>query len=442
VAPLLIRELIWARYLKDDTVPVSKADAIENIINKYRIAFTLIKDKELNEWLLNLAGCEIEESLVFNPYPQLLINFVSESLQPRIKIAGTIDEKLKDIQVYIAVERAFAKNSEIFISYHLLKALLPEWFKVESSEAKNIFPKLLETKKEVDRNLTFPVAAEVKREISRMTAPFNVIREMVIRNPEMFLKSVESKEEFKKSASELLTKLYAENRGKSIRASTRSIIYIFLTKMVLAVALELPFDLLVGRANYMALAINLIFPPSLMFLLNARIRTPDEENTRRILAKMNEYIYSEGSPKPIEVGKSKKAKTLFERVFLIIYGMLFVGIFTFIIWGLNQLNFNMVSQAIFIFFLCVVSFFAYRVRSISRDYVYQESREGLLSSFVDFLFLPIIRVGQWLSTQISKLNVLGFVFDFIIEAPLKAFLEVIEEWVHFVRAKKEEIFTE
>jgi hypothetical protein len=142
------------------------------------------------------------------------------------------------------------------------------------------------------------------------------------------------------------------------------------------------------------------------------------------------------------VGRVKKGKGVFEQIFLAIYSILFVGTFAFIIWGLNQLHFNIVSQGIFIFFLCVVSFFAYRVRSISRDYVYQESREGILSSFVDFMFLPIIRVGQWLSSQIARLNVLGFIFDFIIEAPLKAFLEVLEEWAHFVRVKKEEIFTE
>lgn len=442
LSPLLIRELIWARYLKEGTVPVSKIDVIEDILNKYEMAFSLVKDNNLNEWLLNLAGCEIEESLVFNPYPQLLINFVSESLQSRIRISGSDDEKLNDIQVYIAVERAFAKNSETYISYHLLKALYPKWLKAKSEDAGNIFPELLEAKNEIDKDLDFRLGLDIKREVSRMVAPFNVIREMVIRSPEKFVKGVENKVEFEKEARELLEKLYAENRGKSVRASTRSIIYIFLTKMVLAVALELPFDLFIGRPNFMALTINLIFPPSLMFLLNARIRTPDAENTEKILEKIEEYLYMDGDLTTVEVGKVKKATSIIEKIFLAIYSLLFVAIFVFIIWGLNQLHFNIVSQAIFIFFLCVVSFFAYRVRSISKDYVYQEAREGILSSFVDFLFLPIIRVGAWLSSQIAKLNVLGFIFDFIIEAPLKAFLEVIEEWVHFVRAKKEEIFTE
>ena len=442
LAPLLIRELIWARYLKDDFVGVGKADDIEEIINKYRIVFSLTKDRVLREWLLDLAGCEIEESLVFNPYPQLLINFVSASMQSRIKIFGVEDEKIRDIQVYIATERVFAKNSEIFITFHLLKALHPEWFGKKAAEAAKFFPTLLIIKQEIDRDLQYPLAQDIKREITRLIAPFNVIREMVVRNPENFEDNVADREKFNELAKETLEGLYKENRGRLMRASTRSIIYIFLTKMVFALALELPFDLFVGTTNYVALGINLIFPPSLMFLLNIGIRIPGEENTKRILEKVDEYLYEEKTPRIIEVGKRQKAKSVFERIFLGIYSILFVGVFVFIIWALNLLHFNPVSQAIFLFFLCVVSFFAFRVKSISRDYVYQEERTGFFASLLDFLFLPVVKVGQWLSVQISRLNVLGFIFDFIIEAPLKAFLEVIEEWVRFVRVKKDEIFTQ
>jgi len=442
LAPLLIRELIWARYLKDDFVGVSKADEIEEIIDKYRVAFSMTKDKLLSEWLLDLAGCEIEECLVFNPYPQLLINFVSQSMQSRIKIAGVEDEKIRDIQVYIATERVFAKNSEIFITYHLLKALHPEWFSVKAAEAAKFFPILLETKREMDRDLQYPLAADMKREITKFIAPFNVIREIVVREPENFEDNVADRDKFNELAGQMLEELYKENRGRLMRASTRSIIYIFLTKMVFGLALELPFDIFVGNTNYLALVINLIFPPTLMFLLNVGIRIPDGENTKRILEKVDEYLYDEKTPGVVEIGKRQRAKSIFERIFLAIYSILFVGVFVFIVWGLNLMHFNPVSQAIFLFFLCVVSFFAFRVKSISRDYVYQEGRTGFFASLIDFLFLPVVKVGQWLSVQISRLNVLGFIFDFIIEAPLKAFLEVIEEWVRFVRVKKDEIFTQ
>jgi len=442
LAPILIKELIWARYLKDDFVATSKINDIELIIDRYEVAFSLTKDRDLGEWLLDLAGCEIEESLVFNPYPQLLINFVSGSMQSRIKIFGVEDERIRDIQVYIATERVFAKNSEIFITYHLLKAMLPEWFGKKSGGVAAFFPTLLSIKKEIDRDLAYPLAPDVRREVTKVIAPFNVIREMVVRDPENFEKNVADKEAFGLLAKEMLEELYKENRGRLMRASTRSIIYIFLTKMVFGLSLELPFDIFVGKINYVALGINLIFPPTLMFLLNVGIRIPGNENTKRILEKVDEYLYGKDAPRVVEIGKRQKAKNVFERIFLGIYSILFVGVFVFVIWLLNLLHFNPVSQAIFLFFLSVVSFFAYRVRSISRDYVYQEERAGFFSSLVDFLFLPVVKVGQWLSVQISRLNLLGFIFDFIIEAPLKAFLEVIEEWVRFVRVKKEEIFTQ
>ena len=442
LSKLLIRELIWARYLKEDSVAVSKITKIQGKIDKYKLALELTEDPKLTEWILNLAGCEIEESLVFNPYPQLLINFTAQSLQPVIKILGEGDSDTKDIQVYIAVERAFAKNSETYISYHLLKALMPGWIEVCSDGVRELFPTLLQIKNKIDNDLSYPLAPSVKAEVTKLSAPFNVIREIATRNPDRFLKEVTDEELFDKWVKENLENFYQENRSKMMRASTRSIVYIFLTKMIFGLALELPFDLFVGRTDYVALVINLLFPPTLMFLLNVKIGIPNDANTERILEKINNYLYGEKTSRVVEVGKIQKGTSIIERAFVIVYGILFIAVFAFVTYILNLLHFNLVSQIVFLFFLSVVSFFAYKVRSISRDYVYAEEKEGFLSSLIDFFFLPVVRVGQWLSVQISHLNILGFVLDFIIEAPLKAFLEVIEEWARFVRIKKEEIFTE
>ncbi len=442
LALLLVKELIWARYLKDDSVALGKTNEIEKIIDKYKQALKQAENGNFSEWLLGLAGCEIEESLVFNPYPQLLINFAAQSLQGRINIVGEDSQKQKDIQVYIAIERAFAKNSEIFITYHLLKAMFPEWLKISAGDVGRLYGTLIRTKDEIDKAFKYPLAMDIKREITRLSPPFNVIREMVTSDPEFFARTIQDKNAFDKAVRETLDVLYIENRGKLMRASTRSIIYIFLTKMVFGLALELPFDLFVGKTNYTALTINLLFPPTLMFLFNLGVKIPDGANTERIVDKIDEYVYGDKSPRMIEIGRKQRRISVFEQIFLVVYTLLFVGVFAFVIWGLNMLHFNPVSQGIFLFFLCVVSFFAFKVRSIARDYVYEEEKQGFFASLIDFLFLPIIRVGQWISVQITYLNVLGFIFDFIIEAPLKAFLEVIEEWVRFVRIKKEEIFTQ
>ena len=102
-------------------------------------------------------------------------------------------------------------------------------------------------------------------------------------------------------------------------------------------------------------------------------------------------------------------------------------------------HFNPVSQGIFIFFVTLVTFFAYRVIQITQEYQVV-SNEGFLTTVSDFFFLPIIRVGQWLSGEVlQRFNIFIFIFDFIIEMPFKAIVEVLEEWVKFVRLKKEEI---
>jgi len=441
LALLLVKELLWARYLKENFISKHKVLDIEKIIDKYRGAIPTAKDEGYSEWLWEIAACEIEEHLAFNPYPQILINFVAQSLQPRIDLKDEEDGKTKDIQIYIAVERAFAKNSEVFISYHLLKALYPAWLKAPVTETNKMHDELILVYRQINNQLKYPLAFQIKREISRRTPPFNLIRELVTRYPDEFLASVSDKGNFETLATKVLDELYRQTQAKLFRASTRSIIYIFLTKMVFGLALELPFDLFIGKTNYLALGINTIFPPALMFLLNFNIRIPGQENTRRMLTKVNEYLYEEKTTKALEIGKTPARVSTLQQAFLAIYGILFVGLFAFIIWLLNVLHFNPVSQLIFLFFLCVVSFFAFRVRAITKEYVYEEGREGFFASLLDFLFLPFIRVGQWISVQIASLNLLTFIFDFIIEAPLKAFLEVVEEWVHFVRNKKEEIFS-
>ena len=449
LASLLIRELIWARYIKQSCVSETKIEEVIGIIEKYRHAISQTprailnqkkKDNDLVEWLIGLASCEIEEKLAFNPIPQILINYVFASLSERIDFEEE-DPQTKNAQIYIATERGFAKNSEVFISFRLLKTLLPQWFQAEIKLDDSLYNQLVKTRLLIITQLNYPLKDELRRTVTKMSAPFNLMREMLDEYPDDFGDIVSDKESLEKTAGLVLENRYSVTRERLSRASSRSIIYIFLTKMLLALLLELPFDLFWGRTNYLALGINTIFPPFLMFLLNMNVKLPDSENSLRIINKIKEYFYEENTEKIIFIsGKSIQSRG--ESVFFALYLVTFVLIFGSIVWVLRLFNFNFVSIVIFLFFLTVVSFFAYRVRGIAKDYLLpEEGKEGISSSLLDFIFLPIIKVGQWLSIQIAYINILSFILDFIIEAPLKTFLEVFEDWIHFVRVKKEEIVT-
>ena len=93
---------------------------------------------------------------------------------------------------------------------------------------------------------------------------------------------------------------------------------------------------------------------------------------------------------------------------------------------------------IFLFFVSVVTFFSYRIRQIVRE-LRLDDKESMLTPLVDFFFMPILSLGKFFSQEIAKLNFFIFVFDFLIEAPFKMIFEIVEEWISFVRKRKEEI---
>src|SRR3989339_178518 len=84
IARLLIKELSWARYFSNNSIESSKIETLSKIIDKYRNVFNL-SEKNISEKLIGLCSCEIEENLSFNPLPQILTNYVSSSLLPRLE---------------------------------------------------------------------------------------------------------------------------------------------------------------------------------------------------------------------------------------------------------------------------------------------------------------------------------------------------------------------
>lgn len=419
IASLLIKELTWARYIEQQSVNTIKKDKFKDIIEKYRGS----------ERFVGLCACEIDELLNFNPINQIIINFVSSTLETLIDL-DDIDKATKSIQIYIATERSFAKNSEILIKYKLLKVLLPKW---------TDHAKLLETLATIDDYLDYKNKDLIRRKVLQMTPVFNLIRDIVIENSEKIGEIFEDEEKLKDKIRTTLEQKYNDTKNKVVRASTRSIIYIFLTKMVLAILIEIPFDIIFGSINYLVLSINILFPPSLMILFNSRVRLPENNNTSLMTEKAIEYLYVDTNKLRREKIETTNEKGPLEKVFFFMFITTSILMIFGIIMLLRMLGFNFVNQIIFLFFLSVVSFFAFRVREISNDYLLPESNnDSFFETLLDYIFLPIIKSGQWLSSQISKINILSFIFDFIIEAPLKTFLEILEQWLHFVRVKKEE----
>ena len=436
IGEALVRELLWAKYLENGSVPVRKVSEIQETINKYLV---LRKEKmAASDWLMGVASCEIEKKLVPAPRREALINFCYQVLQKRVALPLEKEQKTHDIQAYIATHRGFALSDEPIIRFHLFISFFPEWINLKPEDSLKILPKFDQAYLEIEKQLNYPLKDQLRMFVTRQVAPFNVIRDLAEESPSDFGRIVSDPQLLEEKTRKILTRRYQETGKRLRRAAIRSIIYIFLTKMLFALLLEFPFDLLLGKTNFLALGINSLFPPALMFLVTASIRLPGEENTKKVIGRIKEFIYLKQPVKTtielLPAARSKFLSVSFTTIYLLTYFLIFGGV----LFLLNKAHFNLVSQAIFLFFLSVVSFFGYRVRLLTKNYEITE-KEWVLTPIVDFLFLPILRVGQWFSNELAQINILIFIFDFVIEAPFKAFFAVFEQWIRFIQTKREEI---
>lgn len=448
IADNLLIELMWARYIDSSLIDEQKTTQLTAIISRYlyvRQNFFSRTTKQGNlkwETMLGLMSSEIDETIVSAKKREALVNFVYQAFRPKIRIEH-LDTRQLDVQSYIAVERAFAQADNALISYHLLRVMDPEWFTVTDETIAQQVQIFLEQISYIDQNIYLPMNAPISRYLRRQLPPYRLLRDLFLEQKTSDLRSVISDPEKLETTLEMLAnKRYHEIGAKIRRAVLRSIIYIFLTKMVFAIALEAPYDIFIAKhMSYLTLGINLVFPPILLYLVAGFIKVPGTDNTRLLIAKAKNILYNFDEVKvtgEFYTGQIKNTRPILSGFFTIFYLAAFIIVFGLIVLGLTRLHFSIVSQLIFIFFVALVSIFAYRIRQSAKEYEVFE-HQGFLEPVIDFFFLPILHAGDLLSKEIAKINFFIFLFDFILEAPLKVIFGVVEEWIRFIRMKKEEI---
>ena len=228
--------------------------------------------------------------------------------------------------------------------------------------------------------------------------------------------------------------------GAKVRtAIVRSVIYIFSTKMVFGILLELPYDyFILKHLQWLPLTINVVFPPALMAAIGMGIHTPKKDNTWAIVQQIEQIVYSDqGQEHRVKITQPKRGFGYY--VLQSLYAILYLISFGLIIYGLAQLLFSLASMIIFLFFLTMVSFFSLRIRRTAAELIIIEQRERFITVITSLLFIPILRVGRWISLHSSKINVFIYVLDFVIETPFKILVRIFEDLVIFVKEKRDEM---
>ncbi|MCR4278448.1 MAG: hypothetical protein NUV81_00910 [bacterium] len=443
LAEKLVRELVSARYIPDGEIPESVLTNVADCIRKYH-AVARVNNDQLKHlaWIRGVVAVEIEELLVDHTKQKAVTAFLFEKLIGRIHVHGMdVPEDEQRIQLYIACERSLWKSDAQILSFKLLRVYLPEWMRSEEwiHNPRPIAERLIALQMRIERTLTHPLHQRFLRVVRPWAVSLSMLDDVLKDYEGDSARLFATPEELDRRISDKADASYKAARGKLRRGTVRAIIYLFLTKMVFALVLEVPLEnALIGHVDQLALAVNLLFPPVLMFFVGLLIRVPGVDNTERLVLGVRQIM--DEDPIPVaEIRIAKKKGSSQRIVFTLIYIATYLLSFGLVVVLLNLLDFTFISITIFLFFLSVVSFFGFRLRRTAREVVVVEGRQGTLSILMDFVSLPVLRAGHWLSQNMNRINVFLFVFDFLIEAPFKMFLIILEEWFGFMKEKKEEL---
>ena len=373
-----------------------------------------------------------------------VIEAMYETTKNRIKLKGDDDLSIqeKNIQLYIAIHKSLVKSDDTIVSFHLVNLYFDKWLNPNRKIIKEFATKLPYIYNTIQNHLNHPYQRKIFNSIKEPVVTFQILYELILEKGSGIEELLVNPNALESEAKILIHQKYRKIRNKISKSSVRAIIYIFLTKAILAIILELPYELyVIKELNYINLGINVIFPPLLMFLVTLTIVPPNKENTERILENLHNLVYNKPEKSILCKLKTKYNKNIGFRVFYyIMMTLLYIGVFGGIAYMLNRLDFNLLSGAIFLFFLTAVSFFAMRIRNTAKELKVIDKKESLLSFLMNFFALPIISVGHWLSTKFKRINVFAFIMDFIIEAPFKLFISAFEDWLGFMKEKKEEVY--
>jgi hypothetical protein len=442
-AESLVKELLWARYLPDNEIAISIVHKVERRIDMY-LALRLkalqrhrMSETLMNEWIYDLMSADIQYILNPKPEKEVMANYMFQVLKDDVEIVDDA-EQTKDAQVYMAIRKAYSRDDLAFLRYHLFNQYFGRLTHETIETTAEHFQKGLE---EIERQLTYSLKDRIYTYVKRRTAAFFIFEDVLRAKKEHLMPVLQDEEKLKEAVFEACDIRYKSVSSKVQRAIIRSVIFIIFTKVAFAFFVEGTYErIFEGGIKWGQIAINTTIPPLLMIIVSVFIRAPGAENSKQVLKYINQLL-TEDNPRlgsKLSVATEASKKSASHKVFNTLWFLAFIMSFGAIVFVLSSLHFSIISQFIFIFFLAIVSFLSYRISLIAGTFRVGE-KQGLTTLVVDFLFMPIIRVGRKLTQSIAQVNIFLMFFDFFIEAPFKYLFAFFDQWFHFLHAKTEEL---
>ena len=290
--------------------------------------------------------------------------------------------------------------------------------------------------KNLDRILESKDTDRLKRFVSRHGAPFRVLSSEIsnVKLPSILEKSDVFTNNFRTAIDRSYTKVHRDiNRGV-----WRSVAFLLITKLLIGLAIEVPYDLVfLGYIVWLPLIINLLFPPLYMIMLRLTLIMPGEINSHGLSEAMNRVVYAE-TLTPLKVS-SKKDSQSFGFGFQLFYALVIIGVFGGVGYGLWLLGFEWPHLLVFYIFMSAASFLGFNLSRQIRDIEVVDGKQSIITMIRDFLYMPFVAIGRFLSEKWAKVDIITRLLDIVVEFPMKVILHWVRQWGRFLSAKKDEI---
>jgi hypothetical protein len=431
IAEELIIELTQSGYIENDTLPYSVIETMHSAMTHHYENFWRMKQLtqkgEAEEWTLDVLSVEIDRALAKNEKLAIFEDFAFQHYKKTIdreQFTDTTDGY--EASLYIAVQRALVKADMANVRYNLLQL-----YKYPSENIGGY----VQFHRSITNAFSSDVTNKLWRYVDRHGAPLRVLKSMIDENKRL----PELLPEESRFAAAYETQVNAEYKRVSKRLNKgliKSIAFLLITKTLLGVLIEIPYDLMVtGTILILPLAINLLAP--VIYLLISRITTtmPGKANTDALNKYIENALY-ENDQRSITL-HAKERKATFNVGFTIAYAVMFVVAFGLVLGRLVAWHFHAPQIGLFFVFLATAAYLGFRLTHAVRELELVTAKPGFLQVVRDFLYMPFIVVGRWLSEEYKKINFVALVLDTAIELPLKTFLRLVRQWTSFISDKKD-----
>jgi len=453
-AELLVLELVRGGYFANDRIEETKIKEVQKSIDKYVFILKNSPENKKNKVvvdfynkLLEIAACEIEETLAPSIKEMALIDYMFTQMQERIKInenvyqANSLRKEEVDIQIYIAVQQSLFKLDNPIISYNILKYKYSQWDDPSEEELLKIAQNIYKILGDMDYELSHPLGKKFYNICEKYDTPYLLLGDILIKdNIEEVSKKIQEppllEEMIKKAYSKRLTELKTKIR----RAAIYSTASIFITKILSLLILEVILaKIFSGHLNIVSLIADIMVPTLLMAILITTIKRPSSKNLNLAVLETMKIVYQKEKTDTYEVKLSRKRSAVTRLTLSLIYLMGSAITLGFIYWVFNYFGFPLSSIIINMIFIALVLFTGTAIRTRSRELSIEEESAGILGFISDVLLLPITSLGRWMMNKWKRYNAIVLFFNILIDMPFSAFIEFLERWRYFIKERKEDM---